>query len=232
MKTNQILTRKMGNYDVVQRTEDGYFDGNALLRQWNKDINHTRRDMDEFLGQKSTKEFISTIIGREKPKSENAEFGNYQVVIKGKKRALKEGGSLPASIWMHPILFIDFAMWINPSFKYDVLKFVQDELIRYRNDAGDAYREMATHVAKLVEKPLMQAAMKDVAKALNYIVYNNHEPMMRNKQAHETSLREMVELERDIVKLIHFGFIKTYNALRDYLRERWRERWQPKVLTA
>lgn len=29
---------------------------------------------------------------------------------------------------MHPLLFIDFAMWLNPAFKYDVLKFVYDEL--------------------------------------------------------------------------------------------------------
>lgn len=23
-----------------------------------------------------------------------------------------------AGAWMHPILFVDFAMWINPKFKY------------------------------------------------------------------------------------------------------------------
>lgn len=38
---------------------------------------------------------------------------------------------------MHPMLFIDFAMWINPEFKYDVIKFVHDEMIRYRNEAGE-----------------------------------------------------------------------------------------------
>ena len=222
----------MGNYAVVQRSEDGFFDANHLLHQWNKDINHTRRDMDEFLGQKSTNEFIETIISREKPKSENIEFGEFKVVIKGKRRTLKEGGSLPASVWMHPLLYIDFAMWINPTFKYDVLKFVYDEMIKYRNDAGDAYREMSNSIAKLVEKTFVQSAIKDIAKALNYIVYNNHEPMIMNKRADESLLRERTELEKDIVKLIHFGFIKSYESLKGYLRERWREKWQPQVLTA
>lgn len=34
---------------------------------------------------------------------------------------------------MHPLLFIDFAMWLNPAFKVKVLKFVYDELIKFRN---------------------------------------------------------------------------------------------------
>ena len=52
-------------------------------------------------------------------------------------------GKTPDNVWMHPFLFIDFAMWINPTFKVTVIKFVYDELINYRNEAGDAYREMA-----------------------------------------------------------------------------------------
>lgn len=44
-----------------------------------------------------------------------------------------------AGTWLSPIMFIDFAMWLNPAFKVKVLKFVQDEMIRFRNLAGDAY---------------------------------------------------------------------------------------------
>ena len=119
MKTNQNMLRKMGNYEVVQRTKDGYFDANALLHKWNKTPEHTQRKMEDFLSSGNTKEFIKTIAEREKPKGEISLIGDFQIVIKGKKRALKEGGSLPASVWMHPLLFIDFAMWINPSFKYE-----------------------------------------------------------------------------------------------------------------
>lgn len=72
-------------------------------------------------------------------KSTNAE---NQIVIK-KKGRMTFNGKTPDNVWMHPFLFIDFAMWLNPTFKYDVIKFVYDELINYRNEAGDAYREMA-----------------------------------------------------------------------------------------
>lgn len=63
----------------------------------------------------------------------------------------KNGGT-----WMHPILFIDFAMWINPSFKYDVLKFVYDELIKFRNLAGDAYPRMCAAVYTILPKEVFK----------------------------------------------------------------------------
>ena len=46
MKTNQEMVRKMGNFNVVQRTSDGYFNATYLLKQWNdnaksKSVNST-----------------------------------------------------------------------------------------------------------------------------------------------------------------------------------------------
>jgi len=55
----------------------------------------------------------------------------------------KNGGT-----WMHPILFIDFAMWINPKFKVKVLKFLHDKLIKHRIDTGDKNFNPQTVVSK------------------------------------------------------------------------------------
>lgn len=66
MKTNQILERPMGNFKVLQRTSDGYFDGNALLRQWNNTLGNEQRKMDEFLESKRTIEFIDALIEEER----------------------------------------------------------------------------------------------------------------------------------------------------------------------
>ena len=91
MKTNQNMIRKMGVYDVVQRTKDGYFDANALLNQWNKNPENPQRKMDVFLDSPKTKEFINTIIEKENTNCHICPFGDFQVVIKGKKQTLKEG---------------------------------------------------------------------------------------------------------------------------------------------
>ena len=49
MKTNVIMLRKMGNFDVSQRTVDGMFDANALLNQWNSTVDNPERRMSRFL---------------------------------------------------------------------------------------------------------------------------------------------------------------------------------------
>lgn len=36
MKTNQIMVRPMGDFEVTQRTKDGFFNATELLKQWNK----------------------------------------------------------------------------------------------------------------------------------------------------------------------------------------------------
>lgn len=39
MKTNQLMKRKMGEFNVTQRTKDGFFCATELLRQWNEYAN-------------------------------------------------------------------------------------------------------------------------------------------------------------------------------------------------
>lgn len=215
MKTSVVLTRKMGEFDVLQRTSDGMFNATELLKQWNKSKG-MKKEIGDYFDNNSSKEFINTIIQKENLNKGNSPY----LTTRG-----KNGGT-----WMHPLLFIDFAMWINPSFKYDVLKFVYDQLIKYRNDAGDAYNEMASAIKKIVQPHFVSDAIRNVAKAINYVVYGNHEKGMRNKVGEEIQTRELYEVERDISKLINNGFITNYEQLMNYLRKEWNKKWQPKML--
>lgn len=219
METVVVLSRKMGNYEITQRTSDGYFDANALLLQWNADKTNPVKRIAHFTENDKTDEFINEIKCR---KSDNAEI---QPLIKTKGR-LTVKGKTPDKVWMHPFLFIDFAMWLSPSFKYDVIKFVYDELIRYRNEAGDAYREMSESVAKLSKKGEIQKNIIKVAEAINFIAQNDHSKMIRN-QASEIQMKEYVRIEKEIVMLVNKGFIKTFEGLMEYLRSEWRIKYQP-----
>lgn len=226
MKTNQNLTRKMGDFDVIQRTQDGMFNATLLLKQWNEHSGQ-QKQIAHYFEINATKEFIETIRRREFPDNGKTFSADYKgIYVKTK------GGKDRGSTWMHPILFIDFAMWINPEFKYDVIKFVYDELIKYRHEAGDAYKEMSGAVAKIVPSSFIPTAIPKVAQALNFIVYNQHESEIRNKQADESKVRELAELEKDVYKLINGGFIKSFDHLISYLRKRWTEKYTPKALTA
>ena len=120
-------------------------------------------------------------------------------------------------------------MWLNPAFKVKVIKFVYDQLIKYRNDAGDAYKELSTAIQGIVHKDFMPKAMQKVGEALNWIVFNNHEKMLRNKAGDESVMRELFELERKVADLINEGFIKDYDGLIAYLRKKYIEKNNPKV---
>ena len=131
---------------------------------------------------------------------------------------------------MHPILFIKFAMWLNPRFEVQVIKFVYDQMIKYRNDAGDAYRELGASVGIIVSKSFMAVAMSNISKGINYIVFGEHYTAVRNDKGTEDYQRELFEMERKVSELIRDGFLKTYEETMDYLRRKWREKYTPNIL--
>lgn len=217
MKTNQIMVRPMGEFKVTQRTKDGFFNATELLKQWNKKSG-MKKEVTKFLDLDSTSELIRVIMERENLHTQDSAYV--------KSRASRGGN---AGTWMHPILFIDFAMWINPSFKYDVIKFVYDEMIRYRNDAGDAYKELSSAVMKIVPKDFMPKAMQKIGEALNWVVFNQHEKMLRNKFGDEKTQRELWQLEKKVADLINEGFITGFDNLIIYLRNQYQKRNYPQV---
>lgn len=227
MKTNQEMVRYIDNFSVVQRTSDGYFDGSGLLRQWNNIEGNPRRRMAEFIDSPKVKEFLKALAEDESHRAK-IDIGENQLLIKVKGKNTKEGKT-PDKVWMNPLLFIKFAMWINPTFEVKVLRFVYDEMIRYRNDAGDAYKELASAIMKIVPKDFVPKAMQKVGEALNWVVFNNHEKMLRNKHGDEMKQRELWQLEKKVADLVNEGFVTNFDNLISYLRLQYQKRNYPQV---
>lgn len=61
---------------------------------------------------------------------------------------------------MHPFLFTKFAMWINPRFEVKVIRFVYDEMIQYRNLAGDAYPRMCAAVCSILPRDVFKQKVR------------------------------------------------------------------------
>ena len=61
MRSNKIMKRQMGEYDVLQRTSDSYFNLNGLLSQWNSTSGNSRRRLDKFMDSPNTKKFIEAL---------------------------------------------------------------------------------------------------------------------------------------------------------------------------
>jgi hypothetical protein len=220
----------MGNYDIIQRTSDSYFDANALLRQWNQSANNPQRKMEVFLESPNTKEFVEALT-EENNLGQNCPKIDIQAVKKSRTKEKGKAGRPVEQVWMHPYLFIKFAMWINPRFEVKVIRFVYDEMIKYRHEAGDEYKLLSTAIRKIVPADFMQAAIKKIAEALNWIVFNAHESGIRNKFGDEQKQRELSALEKKVSDLISEGFLTEYSQVVGYLRKLYHEKNYPKIFT-
>lgn len=205
----------MGCFSVEQRTKDGMFNTTALLKQWNESAGE-KKEIKKFFENQNTKEFISALIEEENLNGEKSAY-------------LTSRGKYNGGTWMHPILFVKFAMWLNPRFEVKVIKFIYDQMIAYRNEAGDAYRELSVAVAKIVAPNFMASAMRQTAEAINWCVFNQHETAIRNKHGEEGKMRQLFELERKVASLIEEGFITKFDDMMEYLRNQWRKVNVPRV---
>lgn len=125
MKTRVILN-PIDSPLRFQRSDDGYFDGTGLLNYYNS-LSTDSKSMPDFKKLKSTKDLVDFLIANEK-------------LVKKPLLATLKG------TWMHPYVFIDFAMWLSMEFKVQVLGWVYDGLIVSRNLAGDYYKEMCSEL--------------------------------------------------------------------------------------
>lgn len=231
MKTNQIMIRQMGVFQVEQRTKDAKFNATALLKQWNETVKkgevliphldgvlkYKEKDLYDYMNIGPTKDLVRVIMAKEN-------ILDARIVVNTTRG--KYGRT-----WLHPVMFIDFCMWINPSFKYDVIKFVYDRMIEFRNNAGDAYKDLGGAIQTIVSSSFMPTAMKKIGEAINWIIFNKHEKALRNKYGNEKQMRALFDLEKEIAMLINKGFIKNYESLIDYLRNEYKRRNLPAVFT-
>lgn len=176
-----------------------------------------KKEITKFFDNQNTKEFISALIDEENLNTQNSAY---------LKTRGKHGGT-----WMHPILFVKFAMWLNPRFEVKVIKFVYDQMISYRNEAGDAYKELAAAVSKIVTKDFMPTAMSKIAKGLNYCVFGEHDTLIRNQHGNEEKMRELFRFEHKIAELVDEGFLNDFNGVMQYLRFKWQQMHTPKIFS-
>lgn len=219
------MIRWIGNLEVQQRTKDGMFNATALLKQWNDYVENgdselpsycKKKELKDFFDNKNTEEFIDALVKEENLNRDNSPY----LASRG-----KNGGT-----WMHPFLFAKFAMWLNPAIEVRVIRFVRDKMIEYRNEAGDAYKELGAAVSKIVDKSFMPVAMSNISKGINYVVFGDHYSLIRNDKGDEGMQRELFAMERKVADLINDGFIKSYDNAMNYLRMKWKEKYTPTLL--
>ena len=134
MKTNQIMIRRMGDFKVIQRTKDAFFNATDLLKQWNQ-LKGMKKEVKDYLENYSTSELVKTIKERENFTSGNSPY------VKSKASRGENAGT-----WMHPFNATDLLKQWNEQIdnqsilntqKIGVLK--RKDLDNYLNSRNSAY---------------------------------------------------------------------------------------------
>jgi hypothetical protein len=126
MITEVIMQRDLFGGKVSQSTKSGFFSATDLVRlgnKWRAMNDLPFFDLNNWLATKSTKEFVESLEKR---------YGKVKINSKGKN----------SHTMVHPLLFIDIALTILPELKIEVYEWLYDNLILFRNDSGDSYKEM------------------------------------------------------------------------------------------
>jgi hypothetical protein len=116
--------------DISQQSKTEFFSATELVRagnKWRIINNMSPFDISSYVKTKGFLEFKSELENK---------YGN--VFVSGKGRGIHT--------WVHPLLFIDIALAINPKLKIEVYEWLFDNLIKFRNNSGDSYKEMAASV--------------------------------------------------------------------------------------
>lgn len=194
MVTNQIMLRDFSGGKISQRTSDKFFNATELLRIFN-DKNGVQKSFDNFWELKNVQEFVKEL---ENDLILNTQENGY---LKTHETSRGRGGAT----WMHPYLFVKFAMWLSPKFELQIIKWVYDNLIDFRHEAGDYYKEMNLEVQEYYKRndigindPLIY--IKE-ANFLNILVFGSPKAKQRNL-ASENQLALMNELQEANIYLL------------------------------
>lgn len=148
MKTEVKMARPFQGGQIRQKSKNEMLCATDLIKIGNvkrKELGLGPFNLQMFLKRKSTLEFIKEL-----------QKENKHVIQKDRKNGT----------WVHPLLFMDIALALNPKFKVEVYKWIQDELIKYRNDSGDSYKKM---IGTIYEKAPARDFNKTVQKLAGHI---------------------------------------------------------------
>lgn len=212
----------MGDFEVKQRINDSMFNATALVDQWNRLNPDKKKRVQSFWDD--NKNSIHEFMLEMDSDLNNRNSGDFQIIdfqlLKSKYTDTKRG-KYNGGTWMNPYLFIKFAMWISPKFEYHVVKFVYDQLIQCRHKAGDNYKKLNSAIR--VFRPDVDQR-KEVARAINYIVFKKHERGLRDT-ATEDQLQRIHELESSYSDFIERGYIRSYKQLMTELRKEYQKEY-------
>ena len=130
MKTQVIMKRELFGVEISQQSKTEFFSATELIsagNKWRIANGYSAFNLSQYLKSSSFIEFKTEL---------EKKYGNVMSVGRGRN----------GQTWVHPLLFIDIALAINSKLKIEVYEWLFDNLIKFRNDSGDSYKQMSAAI--------------------------------------------------------------------------------------
>lgn len=188
METTVFLERDLFGGVIRQNSKTEMFNANdfhEIANKYRTSKGLHQKKLLNYFKTNETKELINELCF-----AENLQINDVKLVKTG-----KYGGT-----WLHPIIFIDLAMWYSPEFKVKILKWVMDSKILFRNNSGDSFKTMNETLKKAF--PSYFESPIGYIKVSNKIAYICGVGAKQNKW--ETATEEQLKLREDLEQAITF----------------------------
>ncbi len=157
MKTEVILSRAFADSSVRQLSKSGFFCATDITTIYNVirvGQGKAEKQMQNYFESSESQEFIASLCNElnllEKAKTAQAMFASNslnsleetkecKVWIPADLKTVKRGKNNKGT-WLHPYLFIDYAMWLSPDFRAKVVIWAADNLLGLRDQSGNAFK--------------------------------------------------------------------------------------------
>lgn len=207
MQTAVVMKRDLQGVSIRQNSKTGMFNANDLLEAHNLQKPNGQKRLQYYMENNATIEYMD-VIKRELDKENSNSYNSSELeftLVEGKKpeSVVKTSrGRVNGGTWMHPYLFIDFAMWLSPELKLQCMKWLSDHLLQFRDEAGDTYKDV--NMALSIGGEQRQMVYIYEAKMINGLVFGSDKGGQRNN-ATEEQLDLLQKLQKADVKLIKKG---------------------------
>lgn len=233
MKTNVVMKsndRHLFGSLIRQETKTGFlnlsdlqdcFDGIRISKGW------TNKHIPELISRRENVERIYYILVKQNVITVDLSTFIEQIETKGVATVLKSYGAYRTTgarqtktTWVNPYIWILIALELSPEFYATAITWITDKLILNRIEAGNFYVDLSRAIAKFKEPNYIE-----IAKAINYVVFNRHEPGIRNTGTTE-QLKELKEVESRLAFAIDMGYITSQDQLIKEMRRMYNMKYE------
>lgn len=186
MKTEVIMKRELFGREISQESKSEMFSATDLVRAgnaWRVSEGMSLFNMNRWFNLDSTKEFVAEL---------ELQYGKVKISGRGRGN----------HTWVHPFLFIDMALSINPNLKIEVYKWLYDHLLKYRNDSGDSYKRMCGAIACNSGSREITATIKRIATRIkNEVGAKDWQIATEEQLSRRDKIQEKISTLSDLVSI-------------------------------